>query len=262
VTLTGSSLALMAHCATGIAQSSPQPEAAWDVTLGAGAMYHPDYEGSDDYEVDALPLLAINYRDFIKLRGPALSVDFLGLSHSQLAENLSVGALVKFDMGREADDNPVLRQLNEIDKGAEAGLFAEYQLGPVTFEMTAVHDLGTRHEGTLAELKIGYRRMLTARLHGQLGVMATWADDNYTQSYFGISATEAQASGLRPFAAKGGVKDAGVGASLNYIINENWRVTGLLAYRRLLGDAADSPLVADEGSPNQASAAILVGYAF
>lgn len=262
LTLVGSSLGLMAYCANGMAQSRPDDGSVWDVSLGAGAIYHPDYEGSDDYEVDAIPLLAISYRDFIKLRGPALSVDFLGLSDGKLAENLSFGALVKFDMGREADDNPVLRHLGEIDQGAEGGLFAEYELGPVTFAMTAVHDLGTRHEGTLAELKIEYGHMLVSRMYGQLGVSATWADDDYTQSYFGISTTQAQASGLRAFSAEGGLKDAGIAASLHYMVNEHWRVTGRLAYRRLLGDAADSPLVEDEGSQNQASGAVIVGYSF
>lgn len=58
------------------------------------------------------------------------------------------------------------------------------------------------------------------------------------------------------------MKDVGAAASLHYLVNEHWRVTGRLAYRMLLGDAADGPLVEDEGSKNQGSGAILVTYQF
>ena len=156
----------------------------------------------------------------------------------------------------------MLRHLTEIDQGAEGGLFAEYEWGPVSFGLTAAQDLGTRHEGTSAEFKIEYGAALASRLHGQIGASVSWADDDYTQSYFGISTAESQASGLREFTAESGLKDAGVSASLHYLVNEHWRVTGRLAYRRLLGDAADSPLVEDEGSQNQASGAVIVRYSF
>jgi outer membrane scaffolding protein for murein synthesis (MipA/OmpV family) len=252
----------MTYSASGIAQSQPGDDTAWNVTLGAGASYSPDYEGSDDYEVDPLPLIAINYRDFIRLRGTGLTIDFLGLSDSKFAEAFSFGALVKYDDGREANDNPVLRRLTDIDQGADGGLFAEYELGPVSFGLTAVQDLGTRHEGTTAEFKIEYGRALASRLRGQIDASVSWADDDYTQSYFGISAADSQASGLREFTAESGLKDAGVSASLHYLINEHWRVTGRLAYRRMLGDAADSPLVEDEGSQHQASGAVIVSYGF
>jgi MipA family protein len=261
-TFAASAFAFMSCTSSGVAQSQSAEDSAWEISLGAGAMYHPDYEGSDDYEVDALPLIAINYRDFIMLRGPALTIDVFELSGSKLAEDLSFGALVKYDMGREADDNPILRLLPEIDQGVNAGLFVEYEWGPVSFGLSAVQDMGTRHEGTLAELQIGYERALASRLHSQIEASVTWADDDYTQSYFGIAAAQAQASGLRQFTAEGGVKDVGIATSLHYLVNEHWRITGRLAYRRLLGDAADSPLVEDFGSQNQASGAVIFSYSF
>src|SRR5687768_11838037 len=79
-----------------------QAEDVWSVSLGAGAIYRPDYEGSDDYEANGLPVLGISYRDFIVLRGPSLMIDVFELSDTALADHLSFGPLVKFDMGREA----------------------------------------------------------------------------------------------------------------------------------------------------------------
>ena len=42
----------------------------WQVMLGGGAIYAPDYEGSDDYEVLPFPFLSVEYRDLAYIRGP------------------------------------------------------------------------------------------------------------------------------------------------------------------------------------------------
>src|SRR5688500_18124252 len=65
VTLAWTALGLMAYGPACMAQSTSDEDddSAWDVGIGAGAVYHPDYEGSDDYEVDPVPLLLLNYRD-------------------------------------------------------------------------------------------------------------------------------------------------------------------------------------------------------
>ncbi len=255
--------ALITFATTAASQEREQnDDEAWSISLGAGAIYRPDYEGSDDYRFNGLPMLGINYRDVVVLRGPSLMVDLFELSGSELAEDLGFGVLAQFDMGREADDNPVLRNLDEIDKGALAGVFVSYKLGPVDLELTAMQDATSRYEGTIAQFQAGYGLMLAEGLLAQLEVSTTWSDDKYTQAYFGISGQEAAASGLREFEAAGGIKDVEAAAFLHYSLTEHWRVSGRLAYRRLLGDAADSPLVKDEGSPNQASVALFVSYEF
>lgn len=121
---------------TTTAASQEQQDDAWSFNLGAGAMYRPDYDGSDDYEVRGLPILGVNYRDIVVLRGPSLMIDVIQMTGTGLADNLSFGPLVKFDPGREADDNPVLRNLDDIDDGALAGAFVGYELGPVELQLT------------------------------------------------------------------------------------------------------------------------------
>jgi outer membrane protein len=254
-------VSLFSFTTTAAAQER-QDDEAWSVNVGAGAMYRPDYEGSDDYEVRGLPILGINYRDIIVLRGPSLMLDVIEMTGTGLAENLSFGPVVKFDPGREADDNPILRNLGDIDQGALAGAFVGYEMGPVELELSVTQDATSRYEGWLAEIKAGYGFMLTQRLRAQLEISSTWADDKYTQAYFGITQAQARASGLRQFTAEAGVKDAGAAASLFYVLSEHWRLGGRFGYRRLLGDAADSPLVKDQGSDNQASAAVFVSYQF
>ena len=255
-------VSLVTFSTTAASEEAQDEDPAWSFTVGGGAMYRPDYEGSDDYEVRGVPILGFNYRDIAMLRGGSLMVDVVQWSGAGLAEKLSFGPLVKFDQGREADDNPILRNLGDIDKGALAGVFVGYELGPVDLELTVAQDATSRYEGLIAEIQASYGLMLTERLHAQIQLSSTWANDDYTRAYFGITRDQARSSGLRAFTAEAGVKDAGAALSLNYLLTEHWRVTSRLAYRRLLGDAADSPLVEDEGSANQASAAVFVSYQF
>ena len=165
---------LLAFTMTAASQSRQErqdEDEIWSVSLGAGAIYHPDYEGSDDYEVDGLPVLGISYRDIVMLRGPSLMIDVFELSDTALAESLSFGPLVKFDPGREADDNPVLRNLGDIDEGALAGAFVNYEFGPVGLELTVAQDATRRHEGLIAEIEAGYGFMLAQRLRAQIALV-------------------------------------------------------------------------------------------
>jgi outer membrane protein len=255
-------VSLIAFSTTAASQERRDEGDSWSFNLGAGAMYRPDYEGSDDYEVRGVPILGFNYRDIVMFRGGALVVDMIELTGTGLAENLSFGPIAKFDPGREANDNPILRNLGDIDEGALAGVFVGYELGPVELELSVVQDATSRHEGLIAEIQAGYGFMLAQRLRAQVEISSTWSDDDYTQAYFGITRDQARASGLRQFTAASGVKDASASVSLHYLLSEQWSVSGRLGYRRLLGDAADSPLVEDQGSPNQGSAAVFVSYQF
>src|SRR5205085_12179368 len=96
------------------------------------------------------------------------------------------------------------------------------------------------------------------------GPRLTWADDEFTRTYFDISPVEAARSpfGIHPFAAGGSFWYPGVLASAEYHVSRYWSVTAVGQYRRLTGDAADSPVVADLGSRDQYGVSLSVTYAF
>jgi outer membrane scaffolding protein for murein synthesis (MipA/OmpV family) len=81
-------------------------------------------------------------------------------------------------------------------------------------------------------------------------------------SFFGIDGAQSAASGLEPFEAEAGLKDVGLSLRLNYGLTERWSILASGEYRRLLGDAADSPIVADEGSADQLQSFVALGYRF
>ncbi|MFN3400923.1 MAG: MipA/OmpV family protein, partial [Ferrovibrio sp.] len=66
----------------------------WEIRIGAGALYQPEYEGSDDYEVSPLPLLMINYRDLVFLRGTTLGANVFTWQGPRPSDKLQVGPLV------------------------------------------------------------------------------------------------------------------------------------------------------------------------
>ena len=56
--------------------------------------------------------------------------------------------------------------------------------------------------------------------------------------------------------------EVGAGAQVSYRINPLWEVHAYVEYERLLGDAANNPLVTLRGSKNQTTVGIGASYAF
>ncbi|MBU2090698.1 MAG: MipA/OmpV family protein [Alphaproteobacteria bacterium] len=234
----------------------------WEVMLGAGGLFQPEYEGSDEYEVSPLPLLMVNYRDLVFLRGPVLGANVFTLKGPQPGDELQIGPLVRYSMGRDQDDSDDLRGMGDIDGGFEVGGFIAYSTGPWSAGLTMFRDVSDAHDGLTMELSAGHRMSLGPKLMLRSEVSATWADDDYTQSFFGVTGMQSARSGMRQYAAEGGFKDAGITLDLDYRLTESWGITGRLGYKRMLGDAADSPLVKDRGSEDQFSTGLFVSYKF
>jgi outer membrane scaffolding protein for murein synthesis (MipA/OmpV family) len=83
-----------------------------------------------------------------------------------------------------------------------------------------------------------------------LGPRLGFGDNRFADTYFGISETESERSGLEAYDAKGGLLSAGVELGARYLFNDRWGVEGGASWGRLLNDAADSPIT-EEGSADQ-----------
>lgn len=232
-------------------------ESPWSVRLGAVGAYMPDYEGSDDYEMRALPDIDIEYGDLFFLRRATLGVNLVN------ADGFQAGVSVGYHRGRDEDDNRALRGLGDINAMAMGNLFAQYSLGPLNLSATLSNDvLGDGHDGTILALTTGYRFAPTERIMLSIGPSLTWASNNYMQTMFGISDIQAARSGRQPYQAKSGLRDAGLTAFGAYKLTDNWMITSIARYHRLLGDAADSPLVARDGSADQFMVGLGLAYDF
>lgn len=234
----------------------------WAVSAGVGAQYKPDYEGSDDYTIDPVPMLSITYRDIVFLRGATLGANALTIKGPGPNDRLRIGPLVRYRGGRDQDDNDALRGLGNVDTSVEVGGFVRYSVARWSLGLTAAQDVAGGHEGMLVEASGGYAMPLAKDLHANFGVSTTWASDDYMRSFFGISAAQAARSGRAQYDAGAGIKDVGLSLGIEYDLTEHWGIGGSLGYKRLLGDAADSPIVAQDGSSNQFSTGLLLKYRF
>ena len=114
----------------------------------------------------------------------------------------------------------------------------------------------------VAEMATGVAVPLSETLSSSVEASASWADSTYMDSYFGVSRTQSAKSGHSRYAADSGFKDVGIALGLNYMISEAVGVSGLVQYTRLVGDAADSPIVEDKGSADQFFTGMFLTYRF
>ncbi len=225
------------------------------ITVGLGPKYSPDYIGSDDYDLEP------NIAFFVKLKrfeasNSGLSFDFLK------QRNIALGALIRFSSGRKEKANEVLTGLGNIDKSIHLGLYAQYVLKTYSFRLAMLKDITSWNQGWHGYFRISnliYNKGPWAVIGS---FRATWGNDDYTSTWFGIDEDQSGNSGIPVYEVGSGIRDVSLDLSSRYALSENWSIDASIRYRRLLSGAADSPLVADFGSANQLTATIYVAYSF
>ena len=243
------------------AQEPPAEGGDWNVVLGAGTIYAPDYEGSKDYEVLPFPFVSVGYKDIAYLRGPEVGVNIIRIKP---AENMKIrfGPVARYRRDRPEKRNAALIGLGKVDMAIEVGGSARLEAGPAWIEVSMTKDVADGHDGLVATATGGVDFDLTDKLSLSLSGTTSWVDDKYMRTYFGVTPIQAARSRLPVFAAGKGMKDAGTNASVQYRLTDHWIITATGGYTRLLGDAKDAPLVRLRGSPNQWQAGFFVAYRF
>lgn len=256
--------ALAALCSLTQAQSlSQEPAYGFSGHIGMGVAAMPTYEGSPNDRAIAAPELALTYRSHdwgtVEL-GPR------GVFWNAFESGRFRFALVaQFDLGRKDKDtsalNPTpgdkrLAGMGNVQASTEAGVGIGY--GPVM--LVARQSLSERGpKGVQADLTVEMPWSLTDRFGLRFALGATWANRDYMQTYFGVTAAQAQATTFAVYTPKAGCRkvDASVGAE--YALASRWKLQGNVGFTQLGDDAAASPIVSRR---NSASAALGVAYAF
>lgn len=246
-----------------VAATAPGPAAAqdaggastWSVRLGGGFIVSPDYTGSDDYETKPFPLIDVSHPSGFFIKYPR------GIGFNVIRrDGLTAGIALGYGGGRDNDGD--LAPLEEVDAGALANVFADYQVGPVSIGVTLSSPVSGDTEGEQVSLGVRYRSMLTERLFYTAGVQLKWNSEDWNDSLYSLTAGEAARVGVAPFAAAGGAGEAGLGGTLTYAWTRRWSVTAVAGVSQLIGDAADSPIVDDLGDATQLTGGLFLGYEF
>jgi outer membrane scaffolding protein for murein synthesis (MipA/OmpV family) len=240
-----------------------QREWSGNIAIGGGAK--PDYLGSDDIEGTPYVEGRVNYGTFyLDFKGENVSLNLSPV------EGWTFGPAI--DMADKRDHKVkslAVGKMAEIDDALEAGGFIGYARGDVfsaddrlAAQISYMADTSDTYEGGYGEASLSYGKRLNDRWSVGSTIKTTYVDKKYAQTYFGVSAPDALASGLPAYNLKAGVRDVSVGLKATYRLNDHWSVLALGSYKRLLGDFADSPIVKIEGSPNQFLVGAAIGYRF
>jgi outer membrane protein len=174
----------------------------------------------------------------------------------------TLGPLLRYRLQRDDVENNRVDRLEDVDEALELGALAGMTVNNWNLGIEAAQDVADGHEGYLVTLMGGYSHPFTQQFNLGFNVSTTYASEDYMSTYFGIDGGDAARSGLKTFDADEGFKDVGFGLTANYHPWQNWGLMGILRYTRLIGDAADRPVVEDEGSENQLTGGVLVLYRF
>lgn len=251
--------ALPAHAADPVSFLPPTLPSGWIVTLKGNLRAGPSYPGADDWSFIGFPSVSFRRAGTVE----RFSAPDDGLSFSFLDDSaFRFGVVGRFQGGRYLQDDRRLFGLEKIDWAVEPGLFVEYW--PVEFLRARVEvRRGVNgHEGFVADLGLDLVQRFGA-LTVSAGPRLALGDSEFTQTYFGVTPVEAALNGqVTPYDPSGGITSVGANASASYNWSEQWSTTAFISYERLVGDAADSPIVRRFGSENQVGVGLTISYSF
>ena len=239
---------------------------SWRWTVGAGVGVAPDYEGSDDYDPVPIPKLRAE-------KGPVFG-ELLGLHATSNVinhPNWRIGPSFNFRQGYNDVDNNRVDRLTDRGSSYELGLKGGYHFefdqlflpdSSIDLSLEFLHDVSSGHEGWVLTPSVTYAAPLTDSLHMAAGVELNYASGNYMSHYFSINSREAANSGLDNYDADADFKDFAVNFGLNWAFTDHWGLDFLAQYKRMIGDADDSPVVDDEGEANQFFGGIVISYSW
>jgi outer membrane scaffolding protein for murein synthesis (MipA/OmpV family) len=237
-----------------------QKPAVWDINLAAGAAMEPTFHGSDRYRATPIPLVIIRWRDTVSLGDDGLNIYW----HNS---NLRIGGGVSYDGGRLdhetsgilSSGDGRLKGLGDVDASVGLRGFVSYMMGPVYLDTSAIKYVGPQNKGIVVTLGASAPLSLTDRFILRPHAGVTWADDNYMQTFFGITPLQASQSIFPQFNAGAGLEDVNAGLTAVYLLSHHWFLGADASATQFLDHAARSPITI---SNTNATVAAVVGYHF
>jgi outer membrane scaffolding protein for murein synthesis (MipA/OmpV family) len=193
----------------------------------------PSFEGSKHYDAIAFPFLAPaggGTDGVIQLKG----IDDLRWRLLKMG-NLEIGPLAGYRFGRDADDVTKVA-VDDVDGGLVLGAFATYRMGALAFSVSYHHQVTGDDTGGLIRFSLEHTMRLSPAIKLTTGVGTNYATRDYMTAFFSTAAFDADA----------GFKDVFVGATASIDLSDRWTLHLIARYARLIGDAADSPVVETE----------------
>ncbi len=216
-----------------VAPATPGDRPSVVMTVRGGITVSPSYFGSDDYRLG--PDAAVRF-DFVHLPG-GFEWGSAGPGAAGTRSGWDIRGSARYVGGRDTG----IAGLDDVDTTFEAGFGLGYeQRNYRVFTDVRYGVVGTN--AWTGEIGAdGIARPLDG-LVVSFGPRLAFGDDRFASTYFGVTPTEAAASGLPAYSAEGGLYSAGVEVGARYMVGTRWGVEGAASWNRLVNSAGDSPI--------------------
>jgi outer membrane protein len=225
--------------------------------VGIGAHVYPSFPGSDGFDIGPMfDLDRARGDEPFRFEGADDSFGFALVR----AGGVRLGPVLNFEGSRDAGD--VGANLPKIKFSLEPGGFVSFDLAD-SFRLRAEVRKGVSgHKGWVGLAGADYIARDGDDWLFSIGPRVTWSDDRYQDAWFGVTPADAIASGLPAYDPGGGIHAVGATASFETQLGPRWGIQTYAKYDRLVGDAADSPVVTILGSRDQFSGGLALTYTF
>ncbi|MGE0179571.1 MAG: MipA/OmpV family protein [Sphingomonas sp.] len=220
----------------------------WTVTVGGGAQIAPKFYGSNDHSIFPLPNFGLR-REGRPMPFEAPD-DSFGIGLLGQDSSFNFGPVGRLTAGRDEDD--VGAPVGDVGLTVEVGGFVQAFLGE-NFRLRGELRQGIGgHDGLVGNIAADFIIRDGDNTIFSIGPRVHWADNDFHDAYFGVPAA-IPAAGLTAYNPRSGFYAIGGRAGLTQRLGRNWGLFGYAGYDRLIGDAADSPIVRQLGSRDQFS---------
>lgn len=234
--------------------------------LGVAMATGPEYEGARTRDTKLKPVWAAKIgRIRITTAGGSALLGFgregagAGASTQLLeTDRWRLGISASIDGGRDSGDASTTQGLPDVRRTLRARVYANYSLTrDWNVGASASQDVLGRDGGLTLSVDTGWRLYRSDSTEWTTGIGVSAADSRNMRSYFGVPVSAVTASGKPAYEPGAGLRDVHMGINFKHMFAKHWFVFGSAGASRLLGPAADSPLVQ---KPGGASAQIGVAW--
>jgi outer membrane protein len=157
---------------------------------------------------------------------------------------LRVNLALRFDPGRRESDSEDLAGMGDVRATVRARLGLTWAPAPQwSVSLASSVDALNRVGGYTVSAGVSRRFDLGPRQRLVLGASLSGAGDRYMQTWYGVTPAQSAASGYAVYDAPEGLRDLSLSAAWRADFDAHWAGFASLGTSRLLGPAADSPLV-------------------
>ncbi|MDT8757463.1 MipA/OmpV family protein [Sphingomonas psychrotolerans] len=224
--------------------------------VALGPQLTPSYPGADKVIVTPLVEVSTTTRDEFRYKSGDQSSGIAVINTPGFAFGPAFN--IEGSRRRKETDLPV----DEVGISVEAGGFADIWLGSSIRARGELRKGITGHKALVGNVSLDYVARDGDKWLFSVGPRITLSDSKYQRAYFGVNTAAAARTGLPVYSPDGGLHAAGAAATALYQFDDRWGVYGYAKYDRLVGDAADSPIVRTIGSRNQFSGGAALTFTF